>query len=153
MDLSQYLEKFGEPATDIQILNLEEKYKISLPAQIKNILYFSNGCATISRYIKTDQSVPEYLTGFFSVEEIDYAIQNIKRIEEEYHYYFSDVLLPIGDPGGARYLCLGIGRGYKDKIYIIHYQDYDYQDLNSMLTYIAPTIENLLQRLMPEYSE
>ena len=153
MDLGQYLKKIGEPATDTQILNFEEKYKMFLPVKVKEILYFSNRCVTINRFIKNGESTPEYLTGFFSVEQIDYAIQNMKEIEEGYHYYFSDVLLPIGDPGGARFLCIGIDKGYKDKIYIIHYQDYDYKNLESMLTYIAPSIENLFQILVPEYIE
>ncbi len=153
MNLSHYLEKFGEPATKIEIQNFEEKYRISMPTQIKDILYFSNGCATINRFIERDGLTVEYLTGFFSIEEIDYAIQNMKRIEEEYHYYFSDVLLPIGDPGGARYLCIGIGKEYKDNIYIIHYQDYDYENLDSMLTFVSSSIEDLLLKLIPEHPE
>jgi hypothetical protein len=116
-------------------------------------LYFSNGCPTINDYIRVDDITTEYLTYFFSIEQIDFAIQNIKRIEEDYHYYFSDVLLPIGDPGGARYLCIGFEKEYKDNIYIIHYQDYNYEDLDSMLTFIAPSIEELLLKLIPEYPE
>lgn len=153
MNLNDFLEKFGAPITDIEIQDFEEKYKIALPLEVKNILYFSNPCPTKNRFIKMENDTPEYLTGFFSLIEIDFAIQNIKRIEAEDHYYFSDVLLPIGDAGGPRYLCIGIKGEYKDKIYIIHYQDYDYEYLESMCTYIAPSIENLLNRLMPEYDE
>lgn len=153
MNLNDFLETFRDPVTDIEIQNFEEKYKITLPSELRNILYFSNGCPTKNRSIKMENTTPEYMTGFFSIQGIDFEIQNIKRIEAEDHYYFSDVLLPIGDAGGPRYICIGIKGEYKDKIYMIHYQDYDYEHLGSMCTYIAPSIENLLNRLIPEYDE
>lgn len=153
MDLSHFLEKYGAPVTDVEIQNFEAKHQISLPLDVKNILYFSNECDVKNRVIKMENDDPEYLIGFFSLQRIDSGIQSMKEIEAEFHYYFSDVLLPIGDPGGIRFLCIGIKGEYKDKIYIIDYQDYDYENLESMLTYIAPSIEDLLNRLIPEYDE
>jgi hypothetical protein len=153
MNLNDFLEKYANPVTDIEIQTFEEEYKISLPLEVKNILYFSNGCSAKNRFIKMEDDDPEYLIGFFSILEIGAGIRNMKSVEAEFHYYFSDVLLPIGDPGGTRYLCIGINGEYEGKIYIINYQDYDYENLESMIIYIAPSIEDLLNRLMPEYDE
>lgn len=149
MHLPDYLKKHGNPASEEAILAFEQKHNLTLPDALKIILSFSNGCSPINRTIDMGENTPEYLTDFFSLEWIEASIQNIKSIEAEFHYYFSDVLLPFGDAGGVRYLCIGLAGTYKNNIYIIDYQSYDYKDINSMLTYIGPSIEDLLYRLKP----
>ncbi len=149
MHLSDYLEKHGNPLSEEALLAFEEKHNLTLPDALKIILSYSNGCSAINRTIDMGKNMPEYFTDFFSLEWIEASIQNIKSIEAEFHYYFSDVLLPIGDAGGVRYLCIGLAGTYKNNIYIIDYQSYDYKDINSMLTYIGPSIEDLFYRLKP----
>jgi hypothetical protein len=135
------------------IHGLEQKYNFTLPVSIVDILLFSNGCSVINEFIRREGLPTELIIGFFSIEEIDFAVQNIQEIEKEFHYYFSDVLLPVGDSGGVRYLCIGLSGEYEGKIYIINYQEYDYENLDSMITYVASSVDDLLHRLQPEYSE
>lgn len=150
MELSNYLKKNGNPASEEAFSAFEAKYKIALPASVKAILSYSNGCSPVHRIIDMGENLPEYLIDFFSLDWIDHSIQNMKTVEAEFHYYFSDVLLPIGDAGSGRFLCIGMKAPYENNLYVINYQNYDYQDLNSMLTYIGPSIENLLLRLKPD---
>lgn len=137
-------------ANESHISEFEQDFRLSMPEELKIFLLQSNGCGVLWQYILLNDNSFELCISLFGLTEISFAIDNIKKIEAEYHYYFSDVILPIGDPGGARYLGIGLKGEYKGKIYIMHYQDYDYENLFSMLTFVASSIEELLNRLVIE---
>jgi hypothetical protein len=151
MNLSDFLEKRNEPETVAEIDAFEKKYEVSIPMELKLVLLYSNGCEVYNIFVDMGKgNTSEYFVGFLSISSIEYAIDHVKTIESEYHYYFSDVLLPIGDSGGTRLLCVGIQGDFLNKVYMIDYQMYDGENYNSTLTFVANSIGDLLIRLKPD---
>lgn len=134
------------------IAALESRYGFSMPDEVRQFYLRSDGCIVNDRYVVKNRETIELVSYLYSLHLMEYAIQRIRRFEEDLHYYFSDVLLPIGDCEAGRDLCVGIGGPYYGKIYIIDYQYYEFdENYDEMLFYLADSLEELFGMLKPEY--
>lgn len=136
--------------TPEKIEAFEISHYIRFDGDLKSLLLFSNGSTAKNRCIYSGEKLYAYFTGFFALEEIHASIAHMKTIEKEFHYYFSDALVPVGDGGGSSLFCIGTSGIYSDKIYSINYQDYDYESFDSMIRIIADDIPSFLTLLEPD---
>lgn len=133
--------------TPEKIEAFENSHQIWFNDALKSLLLFSNGSTAINRCIYSGEELYTYFTGFLTLEQIHHTIIHMKKVEEEFHYYFSDILLPVGDGGGSALICVGKSGVYTDKVYCINYQDYDYNSYDSMIRFIADDIPMFLSLL------
>jgi SMI1 / KNR4 family (SUKH-1) len=151
MDYALYLTPRKPPISKDELVAFESTNKIKLPEPFKELLQFANGSSTINPYLpKENECESAFVSGFMNLDQVLFAMESMQEVEKEMGiYYYCDVLFPIGIEGGGWDIYYGIKGSYESKIYYLAYEDYDGTE-GSVLHYIAPSIENLLKRLVSE---
>ncbi len=139
---------YANPGIGMDVIEQTEKELLMVfPEEVKLFLTVCNGCWLKNPIIYKENVFDFHLVGFLPLEYIKTAVLQKRIGEMEYHYLFTDVLFAFGDCGGVSSLEMGYAGLFEKKIYTLNYQNFDGENPDSMLKFVANSLEELLDMI------
>ncbi len=140
----EYYKKLNKPLTHIEIAQLEEKYNLTLPIDLKELYLWKNGQA---------EDCYDSFVNNSMFEPLEFALQQNKELTEMIGYDFkiknwwNKNWIPIFSNGGGSYICYDLeGVFTKNKGQLI-----EYWNKNNDRVVIFPSLDKLIKELNRYY--
>jgi len=106
----------GPPIEEKDIVELEHKLGVTLPADYRAFLLRTNGGRPTPEESFGDEEFGSMMAMFYAAKHEDITV-NIAQEQYAFNERIPEDLLPIGEDRGGSQICIGIGQGNFGKVY------------------------------------